>query len=70
MNAVITPEIKALTMTNAFLFGADDARYGWPFAPEAYFGRREYQVEYAKGFESVRGASEITRQFTNSVNWA
>jgi hypothetical protein len=56
--------------SDAFRVGMSDAQSGYPFAPEYYFTRRTDKVQYAIGFEMVRGANEITRQFTASVNWS
>jgi hypothetical protein len=46
--------------------GRQDALDGYPFAPETYFFNRSLQDAYSIGFESIRGANEITRQFTRS----
>lgn len=53
----------------AFLLGASDGQAGAPFCPEQFFVQRSQKIQYALGFERVRGASEMTRQFTASVNW-
>jgi hypothetical protein len=64
-----TTTVKPIAISDAFRAGASDAQSGYPFAPESYFVRRTDKVQYAIGFEMVRGATEITRQFTASVNW-
>lgn len=54
----------------AFLLGASDAEAGAAFAPEMFYVRNVDKIMYSLGFEQVRGASEVTRQFTASVNWS
>lgn len=60
----------APTVSVAFLLGTSDGEAGAAFAPEAFFVQRNQKVQYALGFELVRGASEMTRQFTCSANVA
>lgn len=51
----------------AHKLGAEDARDGNPFAPEMYFVHPEDMQDYAAGYESVKGISESTAQFTGSA---
>jgi hypothetical protein len=52
--------------TIAYTFGEESAQRGEPFAPEAWFLQRQQQVEFAHGFESIRGVTLATAQFTGS----
>jgi len=74
MNIILSPEspvkpavVIAKPVSVAFLLGASDAESNAPFCPEQYFVRHCDKVQYAVAFEKVRGASEMTRQFTKSV---
>lgn len=51
----------------AYKLGAEDARDGNPFCPEMFFTHPEDMQDYAAGFESVKGVSEATAQFTGSA---
>jgi len=68
MNSPILPHPQSPVVTStAFRFGVEDAQQGDAFAPEAIFAQRQQQIEYSLGFESVRGISEATSQFTSST---
>lgn len=63
-------QTPASNFSPAFRFGASDAKAGQPFAPECIFVTRNQQIQYALGFELVRGATEMTRQFTRAAKVA
>lgn len=68
MNQQSIPQAKSVSV--AFLLGCSDAECSRPvFCPEAFYVRRCDKIQYALGYELVLGASEMTRQFTASVNW-
>jgi hypothetical protein len=69
MNTQQANQVTSKPVSVAFLLGASDAECGAAFAPEFYFIRHCDQVQYSIAWEMVKGASEITRQFTASVNW-
>ena len=50
----------------AFTLGAEDAKDGNPFAPEMYFAHPDDIADYAGGYESVKGVTLTTAQFTGS----
>lgn len=62
--------VVARPISVAWMLGASDGEANGPFCPEQFFAKLEHKIEYARGFEHVRGASEATRQFTASVNWS
>lgn len=47
----------------AFRLGIQDARDGDLCVPEMYFARRDQQIAYAKGYESVAGETPGSRWF-------
>jgi len=59
----------AAPVSVAWMLGASDGEANGPFCPEQFFVRNVDKIQYAFGFEAARGASEMTRQFTASVNW-
>ena len=67
MNTTILSQPQVSKVSTAFQFGAADAKEGHAFAPEMYFTRRSDKIQYAIGFEVIRGASEATRQFTHAA---
>jgi hypothetical protein len=69
MNNVPPTEAFAKPVSVAFMLGASDAEAGDSFCPEKFFVRSCDKIQYSLGWEMVRGASEMTRQFTHSVNW-
>lgn len=54
------------TQSVAFQFGQRDALRNEPCVPEMIFIARKDQVDYCAGYESVKGVSATTRQFTGS----
>lgn len=71
MNTSIVPQQPTTarvvsSFSLAFTLGVEDAKAGNPFAPEMYFTHPDDMADYAAGFESVRGVSEITAQFTGT----
>lgn len=57
-------------ISRPYRYGWEDALHGHAFAPEMWFTHKSDKIEYALGFEQVRGVSEITRQFTASVDFS
>lgn len=71
LNSVIINEaapVVAKPISIAWMLGCSDAECSRPvFSPETFFVRLEDKIQYSLGYEAVLGASEMTRQFTGSV---
>lgn len=64
MNTVTRNTINRNSL--AFQMGAREAHAGEPCVPEMLFVRRQDQIDFAAGWESVNGVTITTAQFTNS----
>lgn len=62
MNSKIVAQVNP--NSTAYQFGRRDARDGQPCVPEMFFVQRVRQIEYATGYESVRGVTPTTAYFT------
>lgn len=64
MNAL---HVTTTSTSWAHQVGVNDAQDNAPFAPEFWFASPTQKRDYALGFESVKGVSVATAQFTGNV---
>lgn len=62
-----TTATKINTASVAFRFGVEAAQRDEACVPETIFIARKDQINFAAGFESISGITEVTAQFTGSA---
>jgi hypothetical protein len=67
MNSTIVTHRSINQQSVAFQFGQRDAQAGAICCPEMVFLARQQQVEYAAGYEAIKGVTPTTRQFTGNA---